>query len=389
MNKTHIIIGASAAGIGVLNKLSQLVPDDTIICISAEKEAPYNTCLLADYGVGEKTVQELSIFNSDRLRSNHSLLLGVRVVAIDKDAKIVACSDGQTFQYDTLFIGMGTAATKPNIDGIDAAGVFTFHTMADCQTIASYIKQQPVKRAVVVGAGLTGLEVADMLHAHNVSVAVVEKQPRVLASLISPEGSHVIEDAMMHSNIPFYANDMVLQIVHDNGVVTGVQLASGAFIFADVVVVAVGATPNTALAQQAGIAVSQYGIITDEYLMTNVSGIWAGGDNAQVRCKFTNAYVQSCTWPDAMQQGLIAAQAMAGVPKVYPGATRITDSSFFGIEFQAGGVPYSANSEHEIITEPRDGGAYSIILENNKPVGFFGIGSHAISREYKKRLLMG
>lgn len=388
MKKTHVVIGASAAGIGVVNRLARLKPEDQIICISSESDLPYNTCLLADYCIGQKSESELHIFNPDRVKGLVTMILGVRVESIEVGSKQLHLSDGKSIAYDTLFIGTGSSAIIPKIPGIsDCAGVFTFHQMADCQKMMSYVKQQSVKKAVVIGAGLTGLEAADLLLTHNISVCVVENQDRVLKSLISPEGSIYVEQAMRNVGVDFYGNDAVVEVCERDNHVVGVKLASGTFIPADMVIVAVGARRNDQLPCQAGIEVSSFGIVTDEYLKTSVEGVWAGGDVAQVTCAFTGNLVASCTWPDAMLQGLTAAYGMAGELKSYQGATRITDSAFFGLQFQAGGVPFgSLARQDEISIKKADQGLSGLYSNNKKVIGYFECSFGTLSSDLKKNL---
>jgi len=386
--KRHVVIGASAAGIGAVNRLARLAPDDQIICISGESDAPYNTCLLADYGVGQKSEQELSIFNSERVLSSVKMKLGIWVDKIVPDKKQVVLADGECISYDTLFIGTGSSAIIPNIPGIrDCAGVFTFHTLDDCKKVLEYVEKNRVKRAVVIGAGLTGLETADMLLAHDIAVSVVEKQERVLQQLIPEQGSQFIERYLRAVGVQFYPNSTVVNIAEQDKRIMGVELAEGAFLFADLIIVAVGAKRNDQLARDAGIMIGSNGIMTDQYMRTSIEGIWAGGDVAQVTCVFTQKPVTSCTWSDAMLQGLIAAHAMTGNPKIYGGANRIVDSAFFGLYFQAAGEPNrSLAGEQEQATHIKMSEEEICILasEHNKPVGYFRCGVQELSPELKR-----
>ncbi len=388
MKKTYVIIGASAAGIGALNRLARLAPTDQIICIAAQQVNPYNTCLLADYCAGKKTHAELSIFNLQKAPENVIMKLGVRVETIDPRVKQVLLSDGKMISYDALFIGTGTTATIPPIDGIrDGRGVFTFQTMADCQQIMDYRVQHGVTKAVVIGAGLTGLECADALAQHGVSVTVVEKQDRVLSHLVSPEGSTFIQKAMNAMDVEFYPGQTVTRVCVRDGCVSGIELGSGIVIQVQMVIVAVGARQNSELVQRAGIAVSENGIVTDEYLRTSIEGVWAGGDGAQVACAYTNALIASCTWPDAMLQGLTAAHGMTGDLKRYQGATRITDSAFFGLQFQAGGVPFSDAVNYVMDAQNREELVAMLFIVDKKVVGYFCCSTGDIPLTFKKLLL--
>ena len=166
MTKIHLILGSSAASIGVLGKLRKLCPDDTIICLTAQAEMPYNTCLLADYlseGTPPKTLwtKTAAFFSENRIEfhRNH------RVTHIDATGKIVTCDNGTTFAYDTLFIGTGTTQRKLQVSQPVKSGLFGFQTLEDTAAMDNLLSKSDTfpQTALVIGAGLSGVECADAL----------------------------------------------------------------------------------------------------------------------------------------------------------------------------------------------------------------------------------
>jgi nitrite reductase (NADH) large subunit len=360
MSKTHIIIGTSAAGIGVLNKLRSLDPEGTIICISDEKELPYNKCLLADYMSGVKPEQAVFTRQPDFFKNNSiELLLGKKVVGINPNQQTVALDDGRTLAYDTLFLGLGSAVSKPPITCTFASstfvlndphytlhdkGIFIFHTLGNVNDIVQYIKTKNVRNVCILGAGLSGLECADALSAHGLNIAVVEKGPHVLMRQVDAQGSALIEKYMHNKGITLLKNTSVTHIL-GNESVKKIELESGEKIDADLLIIATGLKPRSSLATESGIETHQGYIITNDFLQTNVPTIWAGGDCIMVKDQLTGTLMPSCAWPDAMLQGSIAAHGMAGQKKIYPGAAIISSTAFFGIQFVTCGLINENNGE--------------------------------------------
>jgi len=371
MSKTHIIIGTSAAGIGAFNKLRQLDPQAEIICISQEKELPYNKCFLAEY-LGN--IKLLDSIYTVKQPLPPTFLLGTKVTHINPADKRLHLSDGQMLSYNSLFLGLGTHALRPPIPGIELEGVFTFHTLADTQAIIDYIARYHVKQAVVIGAGLSGLEAADALLAHGVQVSVVEQKSQVLPAHVDLQGSQLIQAAMEAHKVALYGSERVTQILGASDRVIGVQLAGGGQLPADLVIVAIGARPNTSLAAQAGLEMQGGGIVTMPTLATSIQDIYAGGDVALVNDQLTAQKVLNGTWPDAMLQGMMAAHAMAGQPKTYPGVLVVVSSSFFGVKFASCGLVVSPSGSCEVIAGIGEQGYQKILLEAGHIKGFLLVG---------------
>ena len=125
----------------------------------------------------------------------------------------------------------------------------------------------------------------------------------------------------------------VEQVNTSAGVATGVTLVGGMSMDADMVIFATGLRSNTRLAQNAGIAIGSQGVLVNEYMATSIPNIYAAGDLIQIQDRLSGITMRSCMWPDAMQQGLCAAQAMAGQPKAYYGPSIIMRSAFFDLKF--------------------------------------------------------
>jgi NAD(P)H-nitrite reductase large subunit len=376
MKKKHIIIGVAAAGIGAAQKLRQLDPNASIICISDENEIPYNKCNLADYVSGLKTENQMYTLTKEQAANkNIELMLGKKVIALNPHQKNIELNDGQKIEYDTLLLAVGTCPAMPNLPKInELKGIFNFHRLRDAQGILDFIVEHKIKKAIVVGAGLSGLECADSLAHLKIDVSVIEQQSRVLASYIDETGSHFIEQCMRYEKISFYSNQNVIELLEHNGFVHGIKLENGTELEADMVIFAIGLKPNLSLSHNTSIMSTHEGIITDDYMQTNVPGIYAAGDIALVKDQLTGQLVPNRTWPDAMLQGLIAAHSMAGQPKKYPGLLSIISSAFFGVKFARCGILTNLPDSFEVIIKNEKTFYHKYVLEDGYLKGFLLIG---------------
>lgn len=389
--KTHVIIGAAAAGIGVLNTLVKLDPNSRIICISDEPENPYNKCFLADYLHKIKEEGELGIVRSELVNnSNVHLFLGTRVTNINPEAKTISLHDGTTVHYDTLFIGTGSSPVMPPISGLrDGGGVFTFHTLADANKIKAYAKDYGVKDVAIIGAGLSGLECADSLRSWGLGVTVIERSARVLGRQVDEEGSQFIANMMQQMGIELLCEQTVSEVVHENGRVAGVRFQNGVERRPEMVIIATGLKPNVELARDAGLVLRDGYILVDEYMNASDPSIFAGGDCVMVLDQITQHMVPSCTWPDAMAQGSIAAHNMtqAQIKKSYPGAFVITSSAFFGKTFVTCGLVNDIPSEFEVRITRGDDFYHKLVLDQGILKGYLLIGNTAQASRLRRAIL--
>ncbi len=378
--KTHIIVGTSAAGIGCASRLRALAPDDTIIVISQEIQLPYNTCLLADVLGGDRAEQQVYIKTQEFFaQKNIDLRLGVRVRSIDPQARMITCSDGNTLHYDTLFLGTGTSVQLPPIAGANNnPSTHFFHTLHDTQKLLAQL--QNIKRAVIVGAGLSGVECTDALAGHGIAVDLVEMAPRLLPRQIDEQGSQVIEQCMR--GVTLHKSTSVTQVDPKQ-----VTLSTGSKLPYDALIFTTGGRPNISLAQQAGCKIEQGGIVVDEYMQTSVPHIYAGGDCATLHDQLTGGSIRSCLWPDAMQQGMHAAFAMAGQPKPYPGVCIISSSRFFDTVFVSCGPVVDVPASAKVTTESGDGFYHKFVHEGDRLIGFLQVGNVTNLGELRRQVL--
>jgi NAD(P)H-nitrite reductase large subunit len=387
--KKYLIIGNSAGGLAAMRTLRKLDPHASIMCVSDEKELPYNKCFIADYVAGAKTEPDVVTLTDAMIAQlNMQMLLGTRVVAIVSDNKKVMLSSGKWLAYDVLLIATGSRAVLPPIQGlVPAANIIPFATYADAERVRSQIAQG-VRHAVVIGAGLSGLEVADALAARGVNVTVIEQGAYPLARHVNAAGAQLIAQSMQQAGVTLLTATTVSTIVYAEDRAVAIVLADGREIKLDLLVIAAGMRQNSELAQDAGIACDAQGIIVNEYMQTSVTDIYAVGDVIGVYDKLRDMRVPSCTWPDAMQQGMHAAYAMHGTPKAYSGADILVSSAFFGLKFVSCGPIESVPETYTCSERAQSGMYHRYLMHQGFLKGFILVGATQMLPKLRRALLL-
>ena len=408
MQKTYIVIGTSAAGIAAVQKVRQADAQARIICFSEEAELPYNKCFLADFLGEQKDLSAVYTKSAYFFESlSIELYLATKVVALNRAEKTITCSDGKTYIYTALLLAVGAASRNPTCSyQKDIRGFFPFYTLHDALAVQEWIKKEKPKNVVVMGAGLTGLEVADALRVHGVSVTVVEQQPRLLMRHSDGGGASFIVNAMKNCSVNLVLGVEVKEIISDaNKCVTEVVFADGTSKKVEMVIGALGSCARLELAETAGLVVEQGAVVTNEYLQTSDPAIFAAGDVALVKNRITGERVRTALWPDAVAQGIYAGRAMAlllggdektgegGHPglQTYSGVVPVSTSSFFGVSFHSAGFLEPQYADWSERVERTSSGYSKVILDEAGVVkGFICLGelvSHMVS--YKRSLVMG
>jgi len=419
MKKTYIVIGASAAGIGALTKLRTLDKEATIICVTAEKEMPYNRCLLADYLAGTKTIDDVATKKSDFFTTNNiTLILDAQVTKIIPDQHKILVSTGRSypsipqderqrsgartdpeqatrvewievqerhleFTYDKLFIGAGRSTVMPKIPGYNLAGVFPFYDLSDVTKILAYITEHKPKKAIVIGAGLSGVECADALTHHEIPVTLIERAAHLLPHQLDLSGAQLLEKIMNLKNVTIRANTSVQEISCQNTdqntntpkTVTHLTLSNHEVIPCDIVIFAIGGRTNSWLASDAGLETLGNGILVNSIMQTSNPDIFAGGDICMIKDKLSNDMVQSCLWPDAVMQGMTAAHGMIGTPKEYQGTLIVTSSHIFGTTFVTCGPVTNSEHNYQEVIRQNETYYHKFLLHEKKLKGFIMVGN--------------
>ena len=425
MNTKYLIIGASAAGLGVATKLRDLDPMGSITCITAEAEMPYNRCLLADYLAGSKTIggvctKPQSFFDE----KNITLMLNAEAMNLNAANKIVALKNSQTITYEKLFIGTGRSGRVMPIPGANASGVFPFYDLRDAVAINNYVKQHNAQHAVVVGGGLSGLECADALAAQGLTIDLIHRNKHVLNHQLDAEGSAFLMALMQKKNVTVHTNTTVSEIAmngsraplretqgpqddkklpeflskkvilatspcHPGAGLRSPGSIENSSITTDMVIFTLGGKINSELAVQAHLTMHENGIVVDENMQTSDPSIFAGGDVCAVNDLLTNTRTQSCLWTDAVMQGLAAAYGMTGQQRKYLGTLVVTSSNIYGITFVTCGPISNPPTHYTKTIETGEGFHHTYLFDGEKLKGFALVGAVDNIGALRKRVMDG
>jgi 3-phenylpropionate/trans-cinnamate dioxygenase ferredoxin reductase subunit len=306
---TYVIAGASLAGAKAAEALRAEGFDGRLIMIGAESERPYERPPLSkDYLAGKTAREDVFVHPVDWYAEHQvELRLGVRADGIDRDARRVTLVGGEAVNYDRLLLATGSSPRELPVAGGQAAGVHYLRSLDDADRLANSF--QRASRLVVIGAGWIGMEVAAVARGAGLQVTVVETSQLPLLRVLGPEAAEVFADLHRQHEVDLRLGASLAEITIRNGRATGVRLQDGTVIPADLVLVAVGAAPNTHLAQTSGLRVDN-GILTDAGLRTSDPNIFAAGDVANAFHPVFGKHIRVEHWANALKQPASAAASM-------------------------------------------------------------------------------
>jgi NADPH-dependent 2,4-dienoyl-CoA reductase/sulfur reductase-like enzyme/nitrite reductase/ring-hydroxylating ferredoxin subunit len=300
-----VIVGAGAAGGAGAEMLRREGYDGPVTLIGADEFLPYDRPNLSkDYLAGNAPEEWIPLRPAEFYREQKiDTLTKTPVTAIDAKRKQATLSDGRSLGYDALLLATGAKPVRLAIPGNDLPHVCYLRTLADSRRIIE--KAKDAKRAVVIGSSFIGLEVAWSLRERKLEVAVVGKGSLPLEKVLGRELGNLIRETHEGHGVKFYLGrtPAVIQDRH-------VQLDDGTILDCELIVVGIGVRPDAALAEQAGIATDN-GILVNEFLETNVPGIFAAGDIARWPDPRTGR-IRVEHWVVAQRQGQTAARNILG-----------------------------------------------------------------------------
>lgn len=312
--RRYLILGAGAAGVSAAEAIRSRDPHGQITLVYAEREGYYSRPGLAYYLTGEIPEKQLFPWRKQDFQRFQIHLREGRAAQILPDSHEVALVNGTHIAYDCLLIATGSSAIAPRVPGANLQGVVKLDSLHD--TRLSIEAARRAKSAVVVGGGITALELAEGLRARGVKVHYFLRKDRYWSNVLDETESRIVEQRLQHEGITLHYNTDLAEILEKKGRVAAVRTADGREIACQAVGVAIGVRPNLDFAQKTGLKIEK-GLLVNEYLQTNLPDIYAAGDVAQVFDPATGKAAMDVLWNTAREQGRIAGLNLTGAHMPY------------------------------------------------------------------------
>jgi len=369
----YIIVGGVAGGATAAARLRRLDESAEIILLERGDYISYANCGLPYYAGGViKDRSKLFVMTPEKFHATLAVDVrtGHEAVAIDrsrKEVRIRERSSGREYveAYDALVLSPGAEPVRPLIPGIEGPGIFTLRSVPDIDAIKDFVDARRPERAVLIGAGFIGLEMAENLRERGVFVTIVEALDQVMG-VIDPEMAAIVHQHMKAKGTELYLSDSVAALERAEGR-TVVRLASGKSLPADMVILSIGVRPDTKLAREAGLAVDQRGaILVDGAMRTSDPSIYAVGDAVACESPFTHRPATVPLAGPANKEARIAADAIVnpGWKPAYAGTIGTSIAKVFDLTVACTGLSEKACEREGI---PHD----AVIVHPSSHAGYY------------------
>ena len=362
-----VMIGNGMAGMRVIEELCRIAPDRYDITIfGAEPEGNYNRIMLSSLLADECSRDDLTLhsplwYAEEGIR----LVLGDPVISIDRARREVRSAAGEVISYDRLLLAVGSSPNQLRVKGATLPGVMTFRDLSDVEAMKTAASQG--RDAVVIGGGLLGLEAAYGLIKLGMDVTVVHSKPFLMERQLDAFGAELLKASLEQKGMKFRLSAKTEALEGDEGV-SHVRLSDGSRLKADLVVLAIGITPNVLLAQEASLQVNR-GILVDDTMQTFDPRIYAVGECCEHRAKMYGLVAP------LYEQARVCAAHLAGAGHVrYAGSTTSTSLKVTGIEVFAAG-DLSGEGAEELVMRDAAGCVYKrLVVRDERLAGALLVG---------------
>jgi len=363
-----IIIGNGVTGITAAITIRKISATHQITVISSESEHFYSRTALMYLYMGHMQYQHIKPYEDWFWRENNITLLQAHVIRIDFEVKQVILQDETALTYDKLLIATGSVPNKPHVPGQDLPGVQGFYNLNDLESLEANTGN--INRAVIVGGGLIGIELAEMFHTRCIPVTFLVREKSYWGSVLPPEEGTLIAAHIREHGIDLRLQTQLQEVTGDaNGRVNGVKTSTDEFIPCSLVGMAIGVSPNIAFLQNTALKVNR-GVEVNKYLETNIPDVYAAGDCAELKIEDLKRSFVEQLWYTGRMQGETVAYTMCGQRTEYKRGIWFNSAKFFDIEYQTyGRVPVELPTGEETLYWQHPKGKKSLRINFNTHTG--------------------
>jgi len=339
-----VIIGNGIAGITCARNIRKQSNDD-ITVISAETEHFYSRTALMYIFMGHMKYEHTKPYENWFWDKNRIKLIKAYVTSIDTKGKQISLQTGASINYDKLVIATGSVSNKPNFPGIDLNGVQSLYGIPDVELMNENAKE--IKRAVIIGGGLIGIEMAEMLLSRKIPVTFLVRENLYWDNVLPKEEATLVSRHIREHPVELKNATEVKEINgDDNGRVKSVITTKGEEIECEFVGVTVGVSPNISIVKNTDIETGR-GVLVNEYFETNIPEVYAIGDCVQHRNPPVGRKPVEQVWYTGRIHGETLAETIVGKKTPYNPAPWFNSAKFFDIEYQTYGTINPQLQEHE------------------------------------------
>ncbi|HLF77729.1 MAG TPA: FAD-dependent oxidoreductase [Dehalococcoidia bacterium] len=372
----YLIIGGGLASIRAARQIRKGDPDGSILVAGEEPDLPYDRPPLSkEFLAGDKTSEEILLEPHGALSDMRiEMALGQPAVRLDAAGMLALLSNGEQIHFERALIATGGRPIRLAVPGADLAGVHYLRTIADARAIAA--DATPGRKAVVVGGGFIGIEVAATLRKRGLDVTVLEALPRIWARFGNEDLSNFVQGYCQERGVQFLTGSAISEL-RGRDRVESVVTAAGKELPCDLVCIGVGIRPNVELATDAGLDVEN-GIVVDQGMRTSHPDIYAAGDVINYYDPISGRRRRVEHWGHAEYSGQIAGANMAGGAEVYNLLSYVW-SDIFDLHLEFAGD----EDQHDAALlrgDPKDGSFMILYVKDGKLTAFFAI--NAPPREF-------
>ena len=327
--KRVVIIGNSAAGLSALEALRKRDRESSVTMIDKEPYLAYSRVITPYFIMGGVRKEENLFLKTEGYYREMDVkpLFGKEVLSIDSRSRSVILDKGRKETFDLLLIATGASPSRPKIEGAYDKDIFVLRSLSDARQLKEM--KGNAQKVLFLGAGLVSLQTLQALYTTKAQHTLVAKSDRILSQTLDFEASEIVERHLKKMGVRIIKERDVIRLNEANDSKAAI-LNNGEEIETDFIFAGKGVWPNIHFLDDNKIK-TQNGILVDEYLQTNVEGIYAAGDVAQAPDFFSGEKVNYGLWPSAVEQGEIAGKNMAGIREVYTGNLKMNVTRIFAM----------------------------------------------------------
>lgn len=356
-----LIIGAGPAGVTVAETFRQHDTRSLIVMLSNEPYPPYSPPAMLEYF---QTGKEVHFWKGMDFPTRLGLdyRSGTQVVAMLTDQRVVQLADGETLSYDKLVIATGSRLYAP-VRGADKPGIYNFKSLSAAEALVRQVREGSAHNVVIVGAGFIGVEIALLLRDLGLEVTQIEMKDRVMPGMLDAETGAIVLDVLRQRGINVQLNTKAEAFLGEPQA-EAVELESGQVLAADLLVAATGVKPNIEFLKASGVK-TDWGVLVDDHLRTNLPDVYAAGDVAETFDRFTGEQYVHAIFPNAVEQAKIIAHNLLGENLTYQGAENMNSLKHLGLPLMVVG-----QMEGEELRVRQGNTLRKLYLQDNRIVGF-------------------